>query len=270
MGSKSFLQRIPNWQGIIARQHCVRKRKMSKLEFDHLLKYPFDLGSYFRQVSATNDVARVWVNRGLIWSYGFNFEEGIRCFEEAILVDKKCPMAHWGIAFALGPHYNQPWELFEQQELEHKLARIHQALDKATEIIEYATPVESALISALQARYPRHGGTAFPAWNYDYARAMKSAYEDYSQDLDVVALYADAMLNISPWKLWNLEDGQPCSGAETLEIQRVISRAFKSNGGKEHPGLLHVHIHLMEMSKDPESAVPVADLLRGLVPGTQF
>lgn len=36
----------------------------------------FNLGTYRRHVTTSSDQAQLWFNRGLIWSYGFNHEEG--------------------------------------------------------------------------------------------------------------------------------------------------------------------------------------------------
>lgn len=33
-------------------------------------------------------------------------------------------------------------------------------------------------------------------------------------------------------------------------------------GGMEHPGILHLYCHLMELSNDPIAAMPAADILR--------
>jgi tetratricopeptide (TPR) repeat protein len=95
---------------------------------------------------------------------------------------------------------------------------------------------------------------------------MRVAYRNHPYDLDIAALYADALMNLTPWKLWNLKTGQPNPGSRTLEAKRVLEQAISSNGGLQHPGLLHLYIHLMEMSTTPEKALRVADHLRGLVP----
>lgn len=53
--------------------------------------------------------------------------------------------------------------------------------------------------------------------------------------------------------------------ARTPEIKEVLGRALDS-GGQRHPGILHMYIHLMEMSPTPEAALPAANRLRNLVP----
>lgn len=73
-------------------------------------------------------------------------------------------------------------------------------------------------------------------------------------------------MQLTPWALWNLRTGEPSEGSKTVEVKSVLDSAISMPGGHEHPGLLHLYIHLMEMSATPEAALPVADRLRGLVP----
>ena len=73
----------------------------------------------------------------------------------------------------------------------------------------------------------------------------------------------------TPWKLWDLQLGLPIPGADTLEIVRVLEegiRLVEERGGPAHPGILHLYIHAMEMSRRPEQALRAADALRNLVP----
>ena len=130
-----------------------------------------------------------------------------------------------------------------------------------------ASPVERALVRALAARYP----SAVPAadcgpWNTGYADAMREVYRCYPDDPDVAALLADALMNLTPWALWDQATGQPAAGAATAEARAVLERALALPGGQDHPGILHMYIHLMEMSPTPETALRAGDLLRDLVP----
>ena len=95
---------------------------------------------------------------------------------------------------------------------------------------------------------------------------MREVYRAHGDDLDVAALFADALMNLTPWQLWDLRPGTAAAGADTLEAQAVLERALERPGGHRHPGLLHMYIHLMEMSPHPERALPAADQLRELVP----
>src|SRR5207248_2056128 len=91
----------------------------------------FDLGGYTRPVTAASQDAQTWFARGLVWAYAFNHEEAAECFERAATADPGCAMAHWGIAYALGPNYNKPWEAFDEADLAGSLARAHAAAQAA-------------------------------------------------------------------------------------------------------------------------------------------
>src|SRR3984957_7473956 len=227
----------------------------------------FDLGTYQREVTTTSEQARLWFTRGLLWTYGFNHEEAVSCFERALAADGECALAHWGLACALGPNYNKPWEAFDPEDLSATVARAHAATRAAAEAATLApvSPAERALIEALAARYP----SAEPAgdcaaWNAGYADAMRAAYGAHPGDLDVAVLFADALMNLAPWELWT-PGGEP-AGPATIEASAFLEAALAAPGGPAHPGLLHMYIHLMEMSPRPEDALAAGDLLRGLVP----
>ena len=221
-----------------------------------------------------SDRAQTWFTRGLLWAYGFNHEEATACFERSAEADPGCVMAYWGLAYALGPNYNKPWEAFAPGEVSASVSRASAALATAEGRGERAAPVERALVGALAARYPVAGLAAAElitdadgaAWNAGYAGAMREVYRKYPDDLDVAALFADALLNLTPWALWDRVTGAPAPGAAAVEAKDVLERALASPGGEEHPGVLHMYIHLMEMSARPEDALRAGDLLRDLVP----
>ena len=236
----------------------------------------FDLGSYTRPVTTDSARAQTWFTRGLLWAYGFNHEEAAACFEQAAAADPGCVMAYWGLAYALGPNYNKPWEAFGPDEASASVARASAALAAAEGRAKRAAPVERALLRALAARYPPPGPAADglaaepagegAAWNAGYAGAMREVYRAHPGDLDVAALFADALLNLTPWALWDRVTGQPAPGAATMEAKDVLERALAGQEGQAHPGILHMYIHLMEMSARPEDALRAGDRLRELVP----
>ncbi|MFF9060566.1 hypothetical protein ACF09K_18045 [Streptomyces sp. NPDC014882] len=227
----------------------------------------YDLGDHHRTVTTSSAEAQRWFDRGLVWSYAFHHEEAVACFETAARADPDCAMAHWGIAYALGPNYNKPWEFFDDRDLARTVARTHAAVERAHDRAGHATPVERALIGALRARYPRDRPAAdCSVWNAPYADAMAAVHALAPDDLDVAALYADALMNLTPWRLWDLRTGEPAEGARTREARAVLDAALATEAGARHPGVLHFHLHLMEMSPAPERALPAADRLRDLVP----
>lgn len=226
----------------------------------------YDLGSFSRPIQTSNNDAQIWFDRGLTWSYAFNHEEAAVCFEQAIAHDDSCAMVYWGLAYALGPNYNKPWESFDKHELEKSLARGRNAVEQACAIAK--TDVEKALAHALRFRYEKVEVEveAYTPWNRHYADAMGAVYKNFEDDLDVAALYADALMNLTPWGLWDIRTGKPAEGARTLEAKAVLERALVQGGAAQHPGILHLYIHLMEISSTPEIALNAVDHLRGLIP----
>ena len=232
----------------------------------------FDLGDYTRPVSTNSPLAQTWFDRGLVWVFGFNHEEAAVCFGEAIKQDPGCTIAWWGMAIAHGPFYNLTWDLFGAEQAETATAACHHAVTMALAGRDRGSPVEQALIDAIAVRFPKDHPVSLPEferWERDYADAMRSVYRAFPRDHDVAALFAEALMTLTPWKLWNTALGQPADNAATLEALEVVETALderRRSGLRPHPGLLHMHIHLLEMSPNPERAIVSADILRDAVP----
>ena len=205
------------------------------------MKY-FNLGSYTKPITTSSPTAQIWFDRGLVWTYAFNHEEAIVCFQKAIETDPECALAHWGIAYAIGPNYNKPWEAFETEEKSDVLKLAHASMERAMATREAATPLERALIDALSLRYPADPEIEdFGPWSDGYANAMRDVYRFHPRDLDVCCLFAEALMNRTPWQLWDLSTGQPAEGADTAEATDVLETALDSLvGAWDHPGLLHI------------------------------
>ena len=228
----------------------------------------YDLGTYSRPVSTSSQVAQKWFDRGLAWTYAYNHEEAIKCFEKALAADPDCAMAHWGIAYCVGPNYNKPWEAFEDEEKPDCIDVAKASITEANKSLDKLTAVERALLEALPARYPASSEIQeFSPWNDAFASAMRDVHANFGDDLDVCAVFAEALMNRTPWQLWDLPTGKPAEGAGTLEALAVLDKAFETLAGAwQHAGLLHMYIHLMEMSPHPERALRHGDLLSTLVP----
>ena len=232
----------------------------------------FDLGSYRRDISSASDDAKTWFNRGLVWCYGFNQEEGVRCFQKVVEIDPECAMGYWGIAYASGPFYNKPWSWYGEIERVETIAFCHEYAHRARQLKPRASAVEQALIEALCVKHPAAralGAIELENWNREYADAMRALYAEFDNDLDVTCLAAEAVMNLTPWKLWDIEYGTPAIGAATGEAIAMLEqglRCVEQQGLDPHPGLLHFYIHAYEMSPTPEKALPYADQLRDLCP----
>ena len=226
----------------------------------------FDLGAYTR-VASSDPRAQIWADRGLIWLFAYNHEEAIACFDKALAADPACALAHWGIAYALGPNYNKPWEVFTPDEKAPALKKAHQALAAGLSLTT-ATEAERGLLDALRTRYPDDPEIEdYQPFNDGFAKAMKPVHEAHPDDLDVTFVYVEALMNRTPWKLWDFQKGVPNPEASTEEAMAILEHSFSERPDAwEHPGLLHMYIHLMEMSPFPERALRHGDRLTGLVP----
>ncbi|MGK2869981.1 MAG: tetratricopeptide repeat protein [Mycobacterium sp.] len=227
----------------------------------------YDLGSYHRPIETAAPQAQVWFDRGLVWVYAFNHEEAVRCFERALEHDPDLAVARWGIAYAVGPNYNKAWEAFDPVELGDALARARTELAAAAD--GRADTIERALIDALAMRFPTDDPldtASLTQGHLAYAEAMSAVVQTYPDDVDVQALAADALLNVTAWALWDSTTGEPAPGSRVVEAKAILDTALAAPAGQAHPGILHLYIHAMEMSARPEEALPAADLLRDLVP----
>ncbi|MEM7407929.1 MAG: hypothetical protein AAF458_21745 [Pseudomonadota bacterium] len=228
----------------------------------------YDMGPYSLTVTTESADAQMWFDRGLNWTYGYNHDEAQRCFRSAIEADPDCAMAHWGLAYAAGPNYNLPWDKMDPKGRVKNLATAYDATQAALAQIERVTPVERSLIEAISARYPQRDVIDdHSPWNDDFANAMRAALKAHPDDLDVRTVCAEALLNRTPWKMWNLSEAVPAEDADTIECEQVVEHALDNDPrAMKHPGLLHVYVHLMEMSPYPERALKAGDALRMLVP----
>lgn len=227
----------------------------------------YDLGSYRRPVTTSSADAQLWFDRGLLWAYSFNHGEAERCFEKAAEHDTNCAVALWGIAYAAGPNYNKAWRFFDPVDRKASVEKVTSILERASKVAGQATPVEQALIKAIGARFPPPDNIPEDLGPFDraYADAMRPVYYRFSDDVDVAALFAEALMCITPRGLWDLETGKP-TGDHTVEARKVLELHMKHPNGRDHPALCHLYIHMMEMSPFAELALPAADRLRGLVP----
>ena len=236
--------------------------------------YGFALGDWERPIATASPEAQAWFDLGLNWTYAYNHEEAVACFREALRHDPDCAMAWWGIAYAAGPFYNRPWIRYTEREIAETLPLCHDAASQARRALDRAEngrPDERALIEAISTRYRSRNETSHRVlnrWHRAFTDEMRAVRAAFPGDLDIVALFAEAAMTCTPRQLWNLKTGRPNPDALTGEAIVVLERALEEieETGTRHPGILHMYIHLMEMSPFPERALRAADMVRGLVP----
>lgn len=232
----------------------------------------FDLGSHSFKVSTTSSDAQQLFDQGLNWCFGFNHEEGLACFKKAMEIDPACAMLHWGAAYAAGPFYNMPWCDFSEAEALTCTSYCRNHIDQSLALSDNASQLEQALINALSQRVQQPATASqslFDSWDDAYANAMRLVHAEFPDSQDVNALFVEAMMTRTPWHMWDVKTGLPPEGADTYEAIRVCEEAIAladKNGLAQHPAILHLHIHLLEMSTEPERAMSSANRLAGLCP----
>lgn len=214
------------------------------------------LGTHRRPVSTSSAQAQRYFDQGLNFLFAFNHDEAIRAFTQATRLDPRCAMAWWGIAIANGPHINNP--MVDEAHAEAAWKALAEALKNS----DQANPREQALIRAAQARYANPQPADRHPLDAAYADAMRQVWQQYPEDADIGALFAEAMMDLRPWDLW-MPDGKPQPG--TLEIVSTLEKVIKLN--PNHPLGLHLYIHAVEASPYPEKADVAANRLRNLQPG---
>ncbi len=214
------------------------------------------LGSYSRKITTDSPEAQRYFNQGLAFLHGFNHSAAIRAFQQAAEIDPECPMAHWGVALACGPHINFSLVPPQAAELAWKEISLAQKYSSG------ASPVERALIGALAKRYANPQPEDRSPLDRAYADAMRKLWKKYPKDPDVGAFFAEAMMNLRPWDQWT-----PAGEAQpgTDEILATLDAVLKLN--LKHPFANHLYIHAVEASPQPERATAAADRLRNLQPG---
>ena len=230
----------------------------------------FDLGTFGRKVTTTSPEAQIWFNRALAWTYCFNHDEAITCYRQAIAHDPSCAMAYWGISFCSGSNYNKTWALFDEKDRVNAIKRCYEFSQEALRRAAAASQWEQALINAHAKRYPNDDPNRdLAACSKAYADSMRQVHARLGlEDFDIITLFADALMNCAPRKLYDASTGLPIASSPIFEAKDLLERALTMPGIEKHPGPAHMYIHLMEMSATPEAALPAAEMIREIFPDT--
>lgn len=212
------------------------------------------LGNLAHPITTTaNAGSQEFFAQGMNLLYAFNHPEAVRAFREAARLDRDNAMAWWGQALALGPNINLPMQ-------PEAVAPAWDSVRKAMALKARGSPLEQALIDALATRYSDKPDADRATLDRAYADAMAKVAAANPKHAGVNTLYADALMNTSPWNYWT-PDGQP--RADTATIVRTLESVLADN--PDHAGALHLYIHAVE-ARDPARAEAAADRLRPLMP----
>ena len=201
----------------------------------------------------------------------YNHEEAIACFMKCTELDPNCAMAWWGIAYCVSSNYN--WA--------PGLGSGYDAIQQALAVMGHCTDLEQDLITALSTRHTKEARDSAdpsvlnmgnsPELNIAFAEAMAPIYEKYKGNLDVTAIYVEALMNLKAWQLWDkhTKTGEITPADENpLLLVKIMEDTFEQyDEAKVHPALCHLYCHALELSPFPERALPAADVLRTRMPG---
>jgi tetratricopeptide (TPR) repeat protein len=236
--------------GVLAAQHGgVKPGNVIAREWDGYGAVVFPIGT-------SSDAAARWANQGLRMVYAFNHPEAAVSFRKAAELDPECAMCFWGLGLALGNNINSPL-------MPENSGPAYEAAQRALALAGKAGERERMYVEALASRYAKENPKDRKALDEAYAAGMRKLADAYPDDLNAQVLYADALMNLRPWKLWSA-DGQPAPGTEEIvrRLESVLAR------DPRHMGANHMYIHAVEASLTPERALASADRLGMLAPGS--
>ena len=214
-------------------------------------------GTYSREITTRVPAAQKFFDQGLRFAWGFYFPESIASYQEASRLDPDHPMPYWGMAHAMGPNPNSRYARMPDD----PLGEGGKAIEEALKRIDKASNLEKRIIKALHVFYDKESIADPTLRDRAYLKEMRQLNKEYPNDPDIAALYAGSYMSIRRWDYWD-SDGNP--KGETIEVAEALERIIYS--GQSHPGVFHLHIHLIEASLEPERALISADSLEETVP----
>ncbi len=165
-------------------------------------------------------------------------------------------MCLWGEALVLGPNINAPMD-------PAAVPRAFEAVMKAQALADGATKKERAMIQALAHRYSREVLKDRSSLDKAYAGAMRQVWAQYPEDATIGSLFAESLMDLHPWDFWT-RSGE--ANPWTPEIVNTLETIL--NHSPDHPLANHLYIHAIEASPYPGKAIPSAERLATLVPGS--
>jgi tetratricopeptide (TPR) repeat protein len=209
-------------------------------------------GQHHHPIRTSNAEAQTAFDQGMAQAYGFNHEAAIKSFERAAALDPNAAMPHWGRAWALGPNYNLDID-------DPRAQAAYDAITKARSLATNSTDAERAYVEALAVRYSADMKADRAGLARAYSAAMGDLSRRHPDDLDAASLYAESLMNLTPWKLWSA-DGKP--NVDTEQIVSILESVLQRN--PNHLGANHYYIHAVEASRAPARALPSATRLATL------
>lgn len=225
---------------------------------DALAPVVANTGIYGRNIRATIPEAQIYFNQGLRLTYGYYFPEAIASFDAALCFEPDNAMIHWGKALAIGPNPNSRYGSAPDD----PVGDGKNAINRARQLMDRLPSQDRGLIDAVTELFNKESYPDQAARTQAFIDAAETNYRGHNSDLDAAFLVAHGIMMSTPWTYYSNIDGRPLPGVP--RAREVLETGMAQD--PQHPGLTHLHIHLMEASFEPESAVASADRLESLTP----
>lgn len=197
-------------------------------------------GIYTHPISSKEALAQKYFDQGMLFYYGFNFDEAAQDFQEAANADPTCAICYWGRALSLRGN------VVSSQD--PRIPEAMRSIEQAQKLASHASPQEQAYIRALANSYLTHQNS-LKDLDKAFREEMEKVSKEYPDDLDVKTILANA-------KMEGINGGR-----EVLkELNGVLAK------DPNHPGALHYHIHTVESIAPIEDGLESAKKLETLVP----
>lgn len=225
---------------------------------DELAPILSDGGTYRRGISTAMETTQAYFDQGMRLTYSYYFPEAIASFNAALCFEPSNPMIHWGKALAIGPNPNSRYGSAPDD----PMGAGRSAINAAMAARDTRTEAEQGLIEALAPLFDTDTYPDVAARTQAFIEAAEANYADNPSDLEAAFLVSHGIMMSTPWTYYDPEDGSPLPGVE--RALEVMETGMALNPA--HPGLTHLHIHLLEASFEPGRAEESADRLESLTP----
>jgi len=243
--------------GLLARQepqHDMSGPMPPARYIEPIKLFTVGLGPFKRPISSNNQDAQAFFNQGMQMMYAFAKVDAVRSFRMSWTADPNCAICYWGEAWAWGSYLNGAMTATEAP---HAYA----ALQKAIARKAGAPEKDRAFIDALSVRYvEKFEASKRVEQDRAYAEAMRKLSEKYSNDLDAMTLYADALFLLEPRR-----GTRDANSANVKRLHGVLEKVLSRD--IHHPGACHLYVHATESTKVAQKAEACAEFLGTSIPG---
>merc|ERR1712188_171440 len=205
-----------------------------------------DFGNYTFPINDT--AAQPWFDQGLMHLFGFNMDEARAAFVSCEAAAPLHPMCSWGVGMADGTNLNHA--TLTSSEVASAHAAVQRALTKAT--AHPLPPKQSTLLDAIAVRYPADPDGNQVGTFALYAAKMQQAAEAFPADADVLALAAEAQMDLCRrfyhgyYPISTMDKPQGGFLPRALIAKSLLETAMLKSDNPSHPLALHLYIHLTE------------------------